>query len=170
MDNCLADRHWKEILMSKTLVIGYGNPLRGDDGLGWRVAERLAERLPADQVEILTCQQLTPELAATLSRASFVLFIDASVQEPPGTFRLQSVQPAQLTPTTFSHHLTPGQLLTLSQQLYAAAPAAQLLSVGGLEFGAQEQLSASVAALLPHLLDLCQQVLSTQFHAGATLA
>lgn len=151
-------------------MIGYGNPLRGDDGIGWRVAERLAERLPAEQVEVIACQQLSPELAATLSTVSFVLFIDASVQELPGTFRLQSVQPAQLTPTTFSHHLTPAQLLTLAGQLYAAAPAAQLLSIGGWEFGAQEQLSASVAALLPQLLDVCQQLLSTQFHAGATLA
>lgn len=154
----------------KAFVIGYGNPLRGDDSIGWRVAEHLAESFPAEQVEIITCQQLAPELAATLSTASFALFIDASVSEPPGTFRLQQVQAAQLLPTTFSHHLTPFQLLALAKHLYAAAPAAQLLSVGGWEFGLQTQLSAGVAALLPQLLGVCQQLLSAQFHAGAKLA
>jgi hydrogenase maturation protease len=28
-----------------TLIIGLGNPIRGDDGVGWRVAEQVRERL-----------------------------------------------------------------------------------------------------------------------------
>ena len=28
--------------MTRVLVIGYGNPLRGDDGLGWEIASGLA--------------------------------------------------------------------------------------------------------------------------------
>jgi len=31
----------------KTLVIGLGNPILGDDGVGWRVAEEVANRLPS---------------------------------------------------------------------------------------------------------------------------
>lgn len=30
----------------KTLVIGLGNPLLGDDGVGWRVAEEIGKTLP----------------------------------------------------------------------------------------------------------------------------
>ena len=29
--------------VAASLVIGYGNPLRSDDGVGWHVAERLAD-------------------------------------------------------------------------------------------------------------------------------
>ncbi len=31
----------------KTLVVGLGNPILGDDGVGWKVAEELKQRLPA---------------------------------------------------------------------------------------------------------------------------
>jgi len=31
--------------MTKTLVIGLGNPILGDDGVGWKVAETVKERL-----------------------------------------------------------------------------------------------------------------------------
>ena len=31
----------------KTLIIGLGNPILGDDGVGWVVAEAVAKRLPS---------------------------------------------------------------------------------------------------------------------------
>ena len=44
------------------LVIGYGNPLRGDDAIGHRIAQMMEQRLPDDEVQIQTVYQLTPEL------------------------------------------------------------------------------------------------------------
>lgn len=57
------------------LVIGIGNPLRGDDGVGWWLARR-AETLKLTP-RVLRVQQLTPELAEELAGARRVLFIDA---------------------------------------------------------------------------------------------
>jgi hydrogenase maturation protease len=34
--------------MTKTLVIGLGNPILGDDGVGWKIAETVKERLDAE--------------------------------------------------------------------------------------------------------------------------
>jgi hydrogenase maturation protease len=34
--------------MTKTLIIGLGNPILGDDGVGWKVAETVKERLNAE--------------------------------------------------------------------------------------------------------------------------
>jgi hydrogenase maturation protease len=63
------------------LVIGYGNTLRGDDGVGPRVAEAVrALRLPG--VSTLVCQMLTPEHAAPISLAQTVIFVDAAVDAP----------------------------------------------------------------------------------------
>jgi len=50
--------------MPKVLVVCYGNPLRGDDGVGWIVAEKLRQMSLPDFVAIQTHIQLTPELAA----------------------------------------------------------------------------------------------------------
>ena len=50
------------------LVIGIGNPLRGDDGVGPLRAEQAGGR---------SVHQLTPELAAELPELEAVLFIEA---------------------------------------------------------------------------------------------
>ena len=61
---------------ARSLVIGIGNPLRGDDGIGWR----LAARLPARPGLAVRCrQQLTPELAADLAVVDRLLLLDAWV-------------------------------------------------------------------------------------------
>src|SRR5580704_15594719 len=51
----------------RTLVIGYGNPLRSDDALGWHASRLLAQALAGQEVDVITCHQLTPELAEPLS-------------------------------------------------------------------------------------------------------
>ena len=47
-------------LDTNLLIIGYGNPLRGDDGFGWHAALRLREIIHDDGIEILPVHQLTP--------------------------------------------------------------------------------------------------------------
>ena len=74
------------------LVVGYGNPLRGDDGVGWRVAERLAADQRLDGAAVLQRHQLTPELALDISAVSLVVFIDASRDLPPGSVDVGRVE------------------------------------------------------------------------------
>ena len=49
--------------MKKTLVIGYGNTLRSDDGVGVWIAGQLAV-LHLPNVDVRTCHQLFPELSS----------------------------------------------------------------------------------------------------------
>ena len=65
------------------LVIGYGNTLRTDDGVGRLAAERLADDPRLDGVRVIGRHQLTPELALDVSQAALVVFVDAS-QSPSG--------------------------------------------------------------------------------------
>jgi hypothetical protein len=61
-----------------SLVVGYGNTLRGDDGIGYRVAEAVAKwQLP--QVRSIAVAQLLPELAADIGEVEIVMFVDAIV-------------------------------------------------------------------------------------------
>ena len=55
--------------MTQVLIVGYGNPLRCDDGLGWCAAEALSRSLPFPETEIVICHQLAPELADNLRYA-----------------------------------------------------------------------------------------------------
>jgi Ni,Fe-hydrogenase maturation factor len=56
-----------------SLVIGYGNSLRGDDSIGIKVAQIVADwHLP--KVRSLSPHQLTPELAAELAQVDLAIF------------------------------------------------------------------------------------------------
>jgi Ni,Fe-hydrogenase maturation factor len=46
--------------MPSIVVIGYGNPLRGDDAIGWKAAEALRDVYEDDMaVEVFASHQLT---------------------------------------------------------------------------------------------------------------
>lgn len=47
----------------KTLVVGLGNPILGDDGVGWKVAEEVRRQLPSLRLRRLAPQAAAPMLA-----------------------------------------------------------------------------------------------------------
>jgi hydrogenase maturation protease len=143
--------------MARTLILGYGNPLRSDDGLGWRAAEELAEKSSRDDVEIRISHQLTPELVDPVSKAETVFFIDASREGEPGELRCVPVLPGPAN-NRFSHQLSPAALLGWSRELFGRCPEGFAVSVCGRCFEVGETLSAVVVASLPRLTALVGQL------------
>ncbi|MGD8959562.1 MAG: hydrogenase maturation protease [Desulfobacteraceae bacterium] len=139
--------------MPRVLVIGWGNPARGDDGLAWHALEHLAGAPLGKDVTVILRHQLTFELAERVLRAERVLFVDASAQGPPGRIRCRRLGPGTSKTSAFSHHLTPGTLLALTQTLFGRCPEAFSLSIGGADFSFSEALSPQVRSSLPRLLD-----------------
>lgn len=151
--------------MAVVLVIGYGNPLRGDDGFGWHVAQSLCPDDLSEEFEVVACHQLTPELAEPVSRARLVIFIDAELGEVPGQFSCQAVEPQLALTSSLSHQLDPPTLLTWAQTLYGTCPHAVLLCVTGQSFAHEEELSPAMRAALPAVRakvhELATQVIQT---------
>lgn len=147
--------------MSKTLVLGYGNPLRGDDGLGWHAVTHLEGQVTDPEVELMACHQLTPELAEPISHAHRVIFIDAREDGTPGEVRTEIIRPAPIDPgAPFTHRWEPSTLLGMAHWLFGGSPKGVLLSVTGASFGHHEGLSAVVEAALPALLQKVHDHLS----------
>ena len=138
--------------MARVLILGYGNPLRGDDGVGWHAAEHLLERSAELDATITSCHQLMPELAEPVSRAERVIFIDARIGQTPGSVEISEVVAGAPQCPTFSHHLDPATLVTLAQGLYGRAPEAWIVTVTGESFEHTDQLSAPVQSSLPELI------------------
>ena len=141
--------------MPHVLIVGYGNPLRGDDGLGWRVTERLRELVHDPAVEILTLHQLTPELMDPVSRARRVIFIDACTGGNPGEIRERAVAPdsaAHAAGAAFTHHATPEALLAGARALYGRAAEAWMISVTGADFSLSAELSPAVSGRLEQVV------------------
>jgi hydrogenase maturation protease len=139
----------------KVLVLAYGNPLRTDDGVGWRVAERLGPLVAPQRVEVLSLHQLVPELAEDASRARLVVFIDASVADPPGGIVRRAVSAPAAPGDVRTHHMTPATLLGLARQLYGRSAPGVLYSVGAACVEMGESLSPTVQAAMD---DLVRQV------------
>ncbi len=135
----------------RILVIGYGNPLRSDDGIGWRAAEELQSRIETSRVEVIQCHQLAPELAEKFRDTAVVLFIDAQAEGPPGAWNHQRLHAANST-SVFSHGPTPAALLALAADLYGASPEVHLFTVCGSSFGYGECFSPAVDRALPSVV------------------
>lgn len=146
------------------LILGFGNPLAGDDGAGFRAAELLAQRVRRPGVRVRALRQLTPELAEEAAQAAVVVFVDASVEMPPGKLGCRRVE-AAAAPGVFSHQLPPEALLELAERLYGRRPEALLFSVGARTFTAQA-LSREVEQALPSLLDQIEEFIERILEAG----
>jgi hydrogenase maturation protease len=141
-------------LMPRILIIGYGNPLKSDDGLGWHAAQELSRELTPPGVKVIRAHQLTPELAEEASRAELVLFIDAREGAPPGDIRCEALhlEDAPSVASVHSHDLRPATILQLARELYGFSPRAFLLTVTGEHFEDGDSLSEPVRSALPQLI------------------
>jgi hydrogenase maturation protease len=128
--------------MKRPLVIGYGNPLREDDGLGLRAAQMIQDRLPPGAVRVLTSRQLTPELAADVAGSSLVIFLDAESGTSPGLVTTRPLHAKRDASPSWTHTGSPAALLALSEALSGSAPPSFLVTgvIGGL--GWSEHLSS----------------------------
>jgi hydrogenase maturation protease len=142
----------------RPLIIGIGNPLRSDDGLGWAVAEQLAGNGEIDW-DVLTVHQLTPELAQWVAAATLVVLIDASREGEPGELRMRSFSLSEQPVPLSTHHTTPEELVALTTTLYERCPPLVIISLTGADFSIGESLSPIVARSIPLVCAAARQCL-----------
>jgi len=144
----------------KTLILGYGNPSRRDDGVGWFVVDRLQQaRLPG--VELLAMHQLEVDQAEVISHFDNVIFVDAAVPQSPKPVTETIVQP-EFRSHAVAHYLAPSDLVSLSDTLYGHVPRAVLLSIRGTDFGFGTGLSAATESWALEAIDRIMR-LATDF-------
>lgn len=131
--------------MSRILVIGVGNALRGDDAAGLHVIRQLAAR------GIMDVHEASGETASLMEQwkgAEVVLLVDAAQSgAPPGTVtRLDaSVQPL---PAAFLHCSTHAfgvaEAVELARSLGSLPPRILIFGIEGASFEHGEPLSSAV--------------------------
>jgi len=146
-------------LSTPTLILGYGNVDRQDDGVAWHilkmVSDSLGRSLPEEPGEDLPLEgpfphlffslQLFPELAETIARYEQVCFIDAHTENIPDEVQIIELK-AGYQSSPFTHHLTAQTCLSLAG-LYGKTPEAILVSVRGYSFGFSNDLSERTRVL-----------------------
>lgn len=148
-----------KIMMTKPiLLLGYGNPSRGDDALG----VLLLEQLPAaylHTVEVLTDFQLQIEHALDLKRRQLVLFADASVtnMQPIHFRQLHSAIDNSYT----THAMHPVSVMQVYQDIEKTAPPpCFLLTMQAVQFELGDGLSVIAEESLRQALALVEKLLA----------
>jgi len=133
--------------MPARLILGFGNPLRSDDGVGSKAAAALESELSSPDLQVIATHQLTPELAGPIARSSRVLFLDASHHGVPGKILCEAIlRDPNFQPGALTHDLQPSSLLELAARYFHAEPEAWLLAITGESFALGENFSPPVAA------------------------
>jgi len=134
------------------LVIGVGNPSRGDDAIGPLAIDRL-QAIDLPDTELLTDFQLQVEHALDLVGRREVVFIDAAASgaEP---FGFEPVIPAAEA-GPLSHALSPAAVLEAYLRVTGAPlPDTFVLAVRGYDFALGAALSEAAAANLEAALHM----------------
>jgi hydrogenase maturation protease len=146
--------------MKKTLILGYGNPDRQDDGVAWTIVKDVANRLGVNppsifetlvtsmdgNLTLVVSLQLLPEMSEMISQYERVCFVDAHTGRVPDDLSIEQLG-AEFQKSPFTHHLTPQTCLSLSRTLYGKSPIAELVSVRGYKFGFSNELSVTTRML-----------------------
>ena len=150
-------------MTAEVLIVGYGNTLRGDDGVGRVAAQALAEAAAIEGIDVVSCHQLLPELAEPIAAADLAIFIDAKVSLGPGEIAVTQVECEPAPPSGLVHHMDPGTLLQMARKLYGRAPTAFLISVGAGSLALSEVLSPAVATALPEVIATARRLVAEHF-------
>lgn len=145
-------------MRSPTLILGLGNPLRGDDGIGPRVVEELHHRGLPEGVTALEGSGGGLDLLWTLERWERVVIVDAAdVEQEPGQivrFTPDQVRLTEAPESRFSlHRAGLSKVLHLADALDITLPEIVIFGVQPAEIGWGEKLSPAVEAAIPALVD-----------------
>ena len=135
----------------KFLVVGIGNPLRSDDGVGPHIVQEIrAKNIPG--VKLLVSHQLNIELLEDAIDYEKILLVDASCDGEEGLV-FRKVHATDDEHGASSHHLSPEFFWTLAKKLYRRELSLYVCAVRGRNFDMGETFSPGVQSLVPKAVD-----------------
>jgi len=156
----------------RTLVIGFGNLDRADDGVAFSVVNAFRQRsgqalLDEDStgledlqglVDSVFIAQLAPEMIDLLEGYEQVIFVDAHVDPALDELHCGTVSPDEAG-FTFTHHMSPATLLAFFKALHGRDMEGHLVSIFGRDFDFHRGLSPKTGSLVEAAVDRIQSLL-----------
>lgn len=137
--------------MGELIIIGVGNPLRGDDGAGWAVVDSLKKNLPPS-IPLRKVKGDIADLMEAFASYPIVYLIDAcSLEAPPGSWRridgIHDSLPVESHQTS-THGFGLSQAIGLAKNLNLLPAKLILYVIAGNEYHLTDTLSPQVAAAI----------------------
>ena len=143
--------------MKPILILGLGNPLRGDDGVGYEVVQALARQKLPGEVEVMDGGTPGVGLLRLIEGRRRVILVDAAeMGRPPGSvarFRPEEAALAGSPGECSPHRSGVADALTLARALDLALPELVVFGVQPARVGWGEGLSPEVQAAVAHVVE-----------------
>jgi hydrogenase maturation protease len=155
----------------KTLVIGLGNPILGDDGVGWVIAEKVQEVLSTHRSPVFEPQSVMIDFASLgglslmerLTDAERVILIDSifTGQKPIGTisrFTLSELPDLNAGHSASAHDTSLHNALNVGRSMHINLPEDQNVIIVAVEaedvYDFSEELSQPIAEAVPQAVKM----------------
>ncbi len=143
---------------ARVVLIGVGNPLRGDDAAGLELAQLVAARVEPGLATVLEHSGEALDLNALLEPFCAAVIVDALRSgASPGTLRRFDLSsdslPGELRTSTSTHAISLADALELARVLDRLPERVILHTVEGVDFAAGKGLSDAVRDALAPLAD-----------------
>ena len=143
-------RPWPDVSRAPVLIIGIGNPSRGDDAIGPAIVARLEQLLAAEiaggHVETLVDFQLQLEHTLDIAGREMVFIVDASVVAAESLVIARIA--ADDAPPAFTHIMSPAALRSAYERTFGPAPPIWIVAVRGRTFDLGAPIGAEAMAHL----------------------
>jgi hydrogenase maturation protease len=148
---------------ARVRIIGIGQDLAGDDGVGLQVIAALKEQPSVPGIELYELRDPT-SLIELLDNADSAIVIDALVGRPAGSIHVFDLESLSLEPPSgwSSHGIGVAQALALAHAVLADPPRELKIVAIGIDSPRRHStgLSALVAAAVPLAVDLVLRLTS----------
>jgi hydrogenase maturation protease len=142
-------------------LVGIGNSLRSDDGIGAYVCAVMDE-LMIPGVTVLTTHQLQLEMIEDLMEFDKVILVDASLYS--GEFSFYPFSPEEGKGVSSSHHVNAHTFGTIAQKIYKDNFNLYICAIKGENFELGEQLSACAMSNTKKAIEFLVQWLNNHTH------
>jgi hydrogenase maturation protease len=149
----------------KTIVLGVGNPILQDDGVGLHVIEALRNQVKSPNVTVETASTGGMNLLDMIRGYEKVILIDAVKRQdsPPGEVKRFELSDLHSVHSSNPHDVSLSEALQLAKQIGETPLPSDIILIGitvhnTYEFG--EQLSSTVASAIPTAVSFVLQELN----------
>lgn len=148
-------------VVAPVFLIGIGNPLRRDDGIGGVVAMRLAVELEARGVRVVwrCVHQIVPELAEEAAELGPRALVLADAAPGVAAPELVPIEPGSPGPG-FGHSLDAGAFVMWVRTLYSVSAPAWQLRLPAADFAHGEGFSQHAQAVLEAIPNLAHHLMA----------
>jgi len=152
----------------KTLVLGIGNPILGDDGIGFHIAQELAEKIKDENIEVKATTVNGLNLLELIAGYDKLIVIDAIMTEDGKAGEIYKLKPEGIgepaCSTISTHHLNLANTIELGKRIFPEEMPEEvtIFAVGTQQVAkVTEEMTEKVREAIPKIVSLVLEEISS---------